>query len=109
MQVGFRDLTVWSFLMASAHGAGFMVLPFVMPAAAPLSRRPRNAARGFQRQHCVGRWLAVALHTLAYFTVMALAALVVYRKLGLAFFATPGSTWTGSGPARCWSLVSLCS
>jgi hypothetical protein len=23
MQVGFRDLTVWSFLMASAHGAGF--------------------------------------------------------------------------------------
>src|SRR6187549_152644 len=28
MQVGFRDLTVWSFLMASAHGAGFMVVPF---------------------------------------------------------------------------------
>ena len=30
MQVGFGDLTVWSFLMASAHGAGFMVLPFVI-------------------------------------------------------------------------------
>src|SRR6516165_11222742 len=30
MQVGFRDLTAWSFLMASAHGAGFMVLPFLM-------------------------------------------------------------------------------
>src|SRR5262245_61273690 len=30
MQVGFRDLTIWSLLMASAHGAGFMVLPFVM-------------------------------------------------------------------------------
>src|SRR5690349_6022718 len=27
MQVGFRDLTIWSFLMASAHGAGLMVLP----------------------------------------------------------------------------------
>ena len=25
MQVGFRDLTLWSFLMASAHGAGLMV------------------------------------------------------------------------------------
>ena len=25
MQVGFRDLTAWSFLMASAHGAGLMV------------------------------------------------------------------------------------
>src|SRR5262245_49632544 len=30
MLVGFRDLTAWSFLMASAHGAGVMVLPFVM-------------------------------------------------------------------------------
>ena len=24
MQVGFRELTIWSFLMASAHGAGLM-------------------------------------------------------------------------------------
>src|SRR6266516_2767194 len=30
MQVGFRDLAVWSFLMASAHGAGLMLLPWVM-------------------------------------------------------------------------------
>jgi hypothetical protein len=30
MQVGFRELTVWSFLMASAHGAGLMVLPVVL-------------------------------------------------------------------------------
>src|SRR5512134_770799 len=36
MQVGFRDLTIWSFLMASAHGAGFMVLPLVMGASADL-------------------------------------------------------------------------
>lgn len=34
MQVGMRDLTVWSFLMASAHGAGLMVLPLVLTAAA---------------------------------------------------------------------------
>ena len=25
-----KDLTVWSFLMASAHGAGLMVLPLVL-------------------------------------------------------------------------------
>lgn len=30
MRVGTWDLTVWSFLMASAHGAGLMVLPFLM-------------------------------------------------------------------------------
>ena len=41
MQVGFRDLTTWSFLMASAHGAGFMVLPFVMPTPLDaVGRRP---------------------------------------------------------------------
>src|SRR4026209_154227 len=34
MQVHFRDLMIWSFLVASAHGAGFIVIPFVMPAAA---------------------------------------------------------------------------
>jgi hypothetical protein len=72
MKVGFRDLTAWSFLMASAHGAGFMVLPFV-PAhhtCAPAT----VAGAGF---------MAVAVHTLAYFAVMALAAWVVYRKVGL--------------------------
>src|SRR5258708_5294293 len=30
MQVGFSDLTVWSFLMASAHGAGLMVVPVLL-------------------------------------------------------------------------------
>src|SRR5579862_9602189 len=35
MQVGFRDLTVWSFLMASAHGAGLMVLPVVFATPMP--------------------------------------------------------------------------
>ena len=35
MQVGFRELTFWSFLMASAHGAGLMVLPIVLHAGFP--------------------------------------------------------------------------
>src|SRR5882672_4141850 len=36
MRVGFRDLTVWSFLMATAHGAGLMLVPlFVVDAARP--------------------------------------------------------------------------
>ena len=34
MQVSMMDLTVWSFLMASAHGAGLMVLPLVLGTAA---------------------------------------------------------------------------
>lgn len=32
MRVNGRQLTIWSFLMASAHGAGLMVLPFIFGA-----------------------------------------------------------------------------
>src|SRR5947207_10270098 len=30
MRVGFRDLTLWSFLMTSAHGAGLMLVPILV-------------------------------------------------------------------------------
>src|SRR5258708_7931736 len=30
MRIGFRDLTIWSFLMATAHGAGLMLLPVLL-------------------------------------------------------------------------------
>src|SRR5881397_515241 len=30
MRVGFGDLTLWSFIMASAHGAGLMLVPFFL-------------------------------------------------------------------------------
>src|SRR5438094_7956408 len=37
MRVGFGDLTLWSFIMASAHGAGWMLIPlFLKPVDAPL-------------------------------------------------------------------------
>jgi hypothetical protein len=35
MRVGFRDLTVWSFLMATAHGAGLMLVPVLLKAPMP--------------------------------------------------------------------------
>jgi hypothetical protein len=87
MQVGFRDLSVWSFLMASAHGAGFMVLPFVMGMSEPVM-----AATGSHSHHATAMsapvaWMGVAalgLHTLSYLLVLAFAAWIVYWKLGLA-------------------------
>ena len=87
MQVGFRDLTTWSFLMASAHGAGFMMLPFVLPASSTLSAAGHEhaahlAAAGADLAEAQA--LAVVVHTMTYFSVMALAAWVVYRKLGLS-------------------------
>ena len=88
MQVGFRDLTIWSFLMASAHGAGLMVLPIVLHAAAANA----NAMPAGQEHHMSmpassGAWASIAatlIHTLGYLSVTAVIALLVYRKFGLS-------------------------
>jgi hypothetical protein len=97
MQVGFRELTTWSFLMASAHGAGLMVLPLLVGAAdgarhphphamhlmtaslAPALPASGPLALGLQ---------ATALHTAGYLLVTGLLALLVYRKLGLRMLRT---------------------
>src|SRR5436190_2948297 len=76
MQVGFRDLTIWSFLMASAHGAGLMVLPVMMAG-------PHAHHMAVSQDAASGVW-ATLIHTLGYFSVTAAAALLVYQKLGLA-------------------------
>jgi hypothetical protein len=85
MQVGFRDLTLWSFLMASAHGAGLMVLPIVLHGASadamPIGHQH------MQMIHSASPWTGVTatlVHTLGYLSVTALVALLVYRKFGLA-------------------------
>jgi hypothetical protein len=89
MQVGFRDLTVWSFLMASAHGAGFMLLPWVMPMPADASAAAvEHAAHMMPAGASWASVQAVGVHTMAYLLVMTLAAWIVYRKLGLAFLRT---------------------
>lgn len=76
MQVGFRDLTLWSFFMASAHGAGLMVLPVVM--AGPHAHH-MAAAQGIVS----GGW-ATFIHTLGYLAATGSLALLVYWKFGLA-------------------------
>ena len=74
-----KDLTVWSFLMASAHGAGLMVLPLVLGAAAGSALR-----RSRRRRH--GAWSAASatiVHSVGYLAVSAAVALVVFEKLGV--------------------------
>ena len=85
MQVGFRDLTVWSFLMASAHGAGLMVVPVLLG-----STTAQAGARMGGHDHMASAisplagMLATGAHTGAYLAVTGLIAWVVYRKVGLA-------------------------
>ena len=91
MQVGFRDLTIWSFLMASAHGAGLMVLPFVTQPTPPLSAASHEHAHHIASAsaNAAGAGvMATVIHTIAYLVVMTLAAWVVYHKLGLSLLRT---------------------
>jgi hypothetical protein len=84
MQVGFRDLTLWSCLMASAHGAGLMVVPVLLgsstvEAAGQMAGHHHTAAAAGP----LAALLATAVHTTAYLAVTGLIAWVVYSKLGL--------------------------
>ena len=88
MQVGFRDLAIWSFLMASAHGAGVMVLPFVMQVDAAVSAVDRHAHHAITATAPWTDALAVGVHSLTYLIVTALIAWVVYAKVGLAILRT---------------------
>jgi hypothetical protein len=90
MRVGFGDLTLWSFVMASAHGAGLMLVPFFMPSPAAGETHHHHSA------HQMHAWAfanfsgpslliaAIVVHTLGYLIVTALVAIVVYEKLGVA-------------------------
>lgn len=87
MRVGFRGLTAWSFLMSTAHGAGLMLAPVLLQ----LDTGGHQHEHSAYMQHLVTaslalpstELLAVTVHTAAMFVVMAVAALVVYEKLGL--------------------------
>jgi hypothetical protein len=84
-QVGFRDLMVWSFLMASAHGAGLMVVPVLLRSN---TVEAQGQMAGHNHMGQVGSplaaMLATVVHTIAYLVVAGLFGWVVYRKLGLA-------------------------
>ena len=91
MQVGFRDLTVWSFLMASAHGAGLMVVPVLLGST---TVEAQGGMAGHDHMSATASplagMLATGVHTIAYLAVTGLVAWVVYRKLGLALLR---KTW----------------
>ncbi len=93
MRVGFGDLTLWSFIMASAHGAGLMLVPlFLKSAQGPLA--PNVAAIALHIHPSGGLGFdsfstpslltsSIAVHTFGYLLVTGLLAILVYEKLGV--------------------------
>ena len=99
MAVGGREVAVWSFLMASAHGAGLMVVPFLMrvvrPATLAGAAHAGHAAHSAELASVIppipAAGLAVTLvHTAGYLLVTGVIALVVYERLGLRLL---GKAW----------------
>jgi hypothetical protein len=87
MQVGAVDLVLWSFLMATAHGAGLMLVPVLlaMPIGAEHHAHAHSMGPGSVGGSLATGLAAVGVHTLAMLLVAAVIALAVYEWLGLAF------------------------
>ena len=93
MRVGGKDLFVWSFLMASAHGAGLMLLPILM--AQPMSAMTHSMAGGMPMMPSPSSAssltattiaLAVLIHTASMLAVAGILATLffeTYEKVGL--------------------------
>ena len=82
MRVSMSGLGVWSFLMASAHGAGLMVVPvFVGMSMASQSEHAHHMAA---TSGDVGiALLATGVHAVGYLAVTAFTAVLVFEKLGV--------------------------
>jgi hypothetical protein len=81
LRTGYVGLGIWSFLMASAHGAGLMLIPALMPLQQHAEHMHAMPASG-------SIWiaaLAVAVHTLAMLAVTGIVAVLVYDFVGLGF------------------------
>jgi hypothetical protein len=92
MTVGIAGLALWSFLMATAHGAGLMLVPALMPLCASVP--------AIGSESLLISLAAVAVHTLTMLAVTGLVALAVYEWLGLAFLRRSwinfDMLWTGA-------------
>jgi len=96
MQVGAAQLLLWSFLMATAHGAGLMLVPalLALPICAPHMAvthmlQPDPHMHMMQADALSGStaiaFAAVGIHTLAMLVVATVIAIAVYEWVGLSF------------------------
>lgn len=96
MLVGFWGLVAWSFLMATAHGAGLMLWPAMMGTCI-------GGSSGAGNPEVLGATLAaVGIHTLAMVVTTAVVAGLVHEWLGLAVLRR---AWLNVDMLWVWALV----
>jgi hypothetical protein len=96
MKTGQAGLVLWSFLMATAHGAGLMILPAMIPLCLPASPGAEMTAGG----SAITVLAAVAVHTAALLAITGVVAMIVYEWVGLSVLRTAWINldliWTGA-------------
>jgi len=80
MRVGIGGLTLWSFLMASAHGAGLMVAPVFLAMA---NQPNQPACHAITASTPTAALAATLLHAVGFLLVTAGLAFVVFERLGV--------------------------
>jgi hypothetical protein len=90
MRVSRGDLALWSFLMATAHGAGLMALPLVLSASAVAGHAAHHhlVSAGVAPGTLDVGLVATGIHTVGYLAVTMLLAVAVYERLGLRVLRT---------------------
>lgn len=80
MRMGLARLGVWSFLIATAHGAGLMVLPVWLRISVEAHGHNGHVDGA---SNLTSGLLATAVHSGAYLIVTAVIAWIVFHKLGV--------------------------
>jgi hypothetical protein len=80
MQAGFAGLVLWSFLMASSHGAGLMLIPLLAPICASASIQTVDADGAIPLALA-----ALGVHSAAMLATIGMISLLVYNFVGVDF------------------------
>jgi hypothetical protein len=81
MQTGFIGLGLWSFLMASTHGAGLMAIPVLLPLC-PSDPATHSVAGDGSTSVALA---ALGVHTLAMLATIMVVSVAVYEWVGVGF------------------------
>ena len=102
MRVNFWDLTTWSWLMASAHGAGLMLVPVLLGGRSVFCGATSSSTNSLLFFHPLVATAAVGVHTISHLVVAGLVAWVVYDFIGLTVLCR---SWINLDLIWCFSLL----
>ena len=97
MRTGFAGLMFWSFMMASAHGAGLMLIPLLLHVQVATGHHHDAGASSFE-----SALAAIGVHTLGMLLATGVVAVLVYEWAGVAFLRRG---WINLDLLWTWALI----